>query len=327
MRDARQQRPSARPELDQGRDLPGYFADAVEQVFRKLDLRSSDKNTFPSASHACMLNTNNLNLPPPFFDDDTLHPVEFIREFEKCLLNAGIEFRNCPFSWRNQFRGRAKTWANVFFGNSNSFLEFKNCFLDYFWSAEKQNKVRLALETQRYQYSEGSFSNYFMKWIAKGKFLVPPYSDRMLIATVARHFPPEIACSLISSETVFQALKCLQQADYYYRFDEPNERSENNRSTRFNLRPSSPGPRSGGKDVEQRRDEVRQENFTSREREAFRPRERDNSFSSGRENNSPFNRNIPKRPFSPVNTKAVAFLNEPSIEESHSGNERDPSEI
>lgn len=163
-------------------------------------------------------NVNNFETSkklPVFDDTGTLHPMEFLEVLEYSMISENIPFEIFKFIIRNQFKGTASLWSQAFLHNFTDFESFKLAFMDQFWSETKQLQIKLDLQSQYYKEGQGSLVNYFMKNVAMARYLSPPYSELLLIRTIARHFPPHISATLMGAQCLAEAMERLRQADYY----------------------------------------------------------------------------------------------------------------
>ncbi|XP_044764496.1 uncharacterized protein LOC123321055 [Coccinella septempunctata] len=163
-------------------------------------------------------NVNNFEASkklPVFDDTGTLHPMEFLEVLEYAMISENIPFETFKFIIRNQFRGAASLWSQAFLHTFADFESFKVAFKDQFWSETKQVQVKIDLQSRCYREGQSSLVNYFMKNVAMARYLNPPYSESLLIKTIARHFPPNISATLMGAQCLAEAMERLRQADYY----------------------------------------------------------------------------------------------------------------
>jgi hypothetical protein len=184
------------------------------------------KNTacFPHPNTCGMHNHNNnhqyINAPNfadvlkavPSFGDNNTHPVKFIEELECAVTTHNIPFNRLPTLGQHLFLNDARTWSDAMFDIYPDFHSFKRGFLDQFWGDIIQMQARGRIETG--SFVSGSITNYFLSIIKNAKYLVPAYSDPILITLVARHFPVHISTTLIGTNTIAEALNRLRQAEF-----------------------------------------------------------------------------------------------------------------
>lgn len=154
-------------------------------------------------------------LVPIFDDKGSIHPCDYVSQIEQLLTLYQVPFKPCMIT--DKFKGQARAWANVFLQDFSDFQIFKTAFLEQFWGYPQQLKVKLALESAKYNESTGSLVEHFLKYVEMGRHLQPPYTETILITTIARHYPPHISCCLVGAVNMSEALERLRQADYYYR--------------------------------------------------------------------------------------------------------------
>lgn len=193
---------------------------------------SSNSNCSNLNTNANAINANNFGLnanltmiPPtlditkfvPVFDGTTVHPVIFLNRLEQVMLTYNLSFDSVPFWGQTLFKGEGKIWSDAIMFSVPDWNTFKSLFLDYFWNSEKQCETRSQIETGRYKASDGTYCSYFLKMVAKARFLQPAYEECMLISIIARHFPATVASSLIGATYFNEALQRLRQAEFIMR--------------------------------------------------------------------------------------------------------------
>lgn len=185
----------------------------------KMKTSARDKNHLDVESCSTSEVSKNLlefaKLVPIFDEKGNIHPVDYITQIEQLLSLLQVPFK--PYVLIDKFRGRSRSWANVFLLNFSDFSLFKNAFLEQFWGHPQQLKFKLALESAKYNEYSGSLVEHFLKYVEMGRHLQPPYTETILITTIARHYPPHVSSCLIGAQNITDALERLRQADYYYR--------------------------------------------------------------------------------------------------------------
>lgn len=223
----------------------------VDQVLEKMQLlgMANDPNNQSNASIRAVRARPNIDeylqevkissRLPVFNDDGTLHPIDFVNQVEQEFRVLGMSFENFQYTLSEKFGNKARVWSQALLFSFRSFQDFKTAFVQHFWSETKQLDIKLELQATKYTEREGSLVNHFMKYIAMARHIDPPYSESMLIATIARHYPPNVSSVLIGACNIEQALERLRQADRYFRRDESsflNNVYGNCREERINFR-------------------------------------------------------------------------------------------
>lgn len=150
----------------------------------------------------------------PMFDNQNIHPVEFLEHIEHIYHQGNMSFDNFRFLITNNFKGEASLWRQAFLHTFENFQDFKAAFLNHFWSESTQLQVKLRLQAARY--NEGSLTNHFMKCVNMAKHLSQPFPELFLIKTIAQGFPPNVSSILIGTQDLGSAMERLRQADYYF---------------------------------------------------------------------------------------------------------------
>lgn len=181
---------------------------------------------------------------PKFKNDSSLHPMDFLQNLENIINVRSIVFSDLRCLIGNSFEGDAKIWFDAHTYTFLNYDHFRSAFIEQFWGDMTQLQFRLKLDTGRY--TEGSFVNHFNFYVCLARHLNPPLSAKLLIATIARHFPPNIASTLIGANSLNEALEKLRQADYYFSSSNNTYLSENKKpifikNDSFRVRPGDGG--------------------------------------------------------------------------------------
>lgn len=167
------------------------------------------------------------NLIPKFDNEGAVQPLDFLEHLESSINFRRVSFISVKIILSKCFSKSAKLWWEAFSGTFNSYDQFRNDFISYFWNNSRQRKIKSQLETD--QYKEGLFVDHFNHWVSMSKHLQPPYTPAELIDVIAPHFPPTIASCLLGCNNFSEAVKRLKHADDYF----------NNKSSMFKGNESS----------------------------------------------------------------------------------------
>lgn len=138
---------------------------------------------------------------PKFEDKPEENPKRFIAEFEEF---ARIRKFNdeVKMMWFKKCLGTmVRSWYDAIGSTANNFSAVKECFLQRYWSSERQ------MEVIRKIYMPGDYANanmtreqYLIQVVNDNKFLDNPLTERSLILAVSRQFGDIMAQQVIMSD-------------------------------------------------------------------------------------------------------------------------------
>lgn len=204
------------------------IADIVTQVVTNLHSKNVsisektiDRNLVETVKSLEGLNKNVSILEathklPVFDNSGNLHPVDFIEQLEDFYDLQNVSFdRFKKYVLINHFQGTALLWFQACMLTFDNFKNFKDGFINHFWSENIQDEVKSKLKESTFLEHQGSVVEHFMRLIATARHLQPEMSERALIKKVASNFPAHLYSVLVHSNTLSEALDILRQHDYY----------------------------------------------------------------------------------------------------------------
>lgn len=219
--------------------LPMYITENFEQIINRVitavmhRLPANNPNTSSNSNLSNSQNNQNLEkncnvinssdtlsnfeaikVLPVFDNEGPLHPVDFLLQLETNFNIHNIPYDKFKYRCNDLFKNSAKLWANAILHKFKNYSEFKVAFLEHFWGPHQQHAVSTKIESDTY--TEGSsIVDFFTYHVGLAKHLQPPYSDDLLIATIARNLPPHVSTMLVGATDIKQALDRLRLAEYY----------------------------------------------------------------------------------------------------------------
>ena len=121
------------------------------------------------------------------FDGEDSFPMEFLKELKE-LQETYYPAENTR--WLNRhLTGEVAIWWCTVRGQVNTFQEFEEIFVEKYWGATQQERIRDQLEYGRFN-QNGSLSmiQYMERFVLQCRQLIPILSDRHLIKKLARHY-------------------------------------------------------------------------------------------------------------------------------------------
>lgn len=170
------------------------------------------------------IDTKNM---PTFNGTSSLNPKEYIKRLETWLEDQQIQPNEYTNWAKRSLRGQAKLWDEIFCENTRTYHNWKQEFLQKYWSRDRQQQALMDIYNGRYIQSEYTeMSTYFLKILKQIKE-IDLISINEGIAVVINHFPVNVARILISlnprtPENIYEVLE---------QFDELENKNRQNRNS------------------------------------------------------------------------------------------------
>ncbi|XP_050505427.1 fibronectin-binding protein PlpA-like [Diabrotica virgifera virgifera] len=117
-----------------------------------------------------------------------LHPVPFINSLKKKIQHIG-NFETAKETIRNHLKNEASLWFDCKEEEFDSWQQFEQKFLNYFWGKVQQLEINKELQNGKYNDRIGiSERTYALQIYYNAKHLQYNYSSEQLVELIARHF-------------------------------------------------------------------------------------------------------------------------------------------
>jgi hypothetical protein len=187
-------------------------------------------NDYPPVSS--FLSTTEL--PLPVFDDCAeTNPVYHLRQLDEFMKLKSIpRALQLTVAYRSIVRHMSKQWLETISRNIQDYDEFKQVFLNTFWSTARQSLVRCNLYQGKYNRSANlSLSGYFLKYATMASYLDPRPSDVEIVEAIRYHYPIGIQRAMLSGQlkTIGETLDLLKRVEIMETsegFQRPNNQSQ-----------------------------------------------------------------------------------------------------
>ena len=231
---------------------------AAEQNSSEYHMLS--RNVIPQEQQEGLQNFsfNEVKLPR-FSGSETDHPLRYLKELEQFFILRGVPERLKISILKNSLTSNALWWSELQLTPHTTYREFKDMFIQHFWSNSRQNSVRLEIVNGKYDSRKhGSYVDYFIMMNEKAKHLQPEFQQSELFSSLARHFPSDIRAALVvtrpkDAKEMLQLLRDLQPAvnSKSRAVDNPQSESQSVNKTESNKFPGeraqiSPQSQTGG---------------------------------------------------------------------------------
>lgn len=173
---------------------------------------------------------------PIFNDADLTSPLVFLKE-----LDEYFDLKLIPQQYKIMvigrcLRKRARSWYDITIKPGCSYEEFRQQFLQYYWSAGIQLKARMSLYTEKYiQKPHETLTDYIMKKVRFARMLQPPIPDLEILNLLLQQVPISVRNVLLVAKlnSVNEALEVLSNMELYG-FSEPAQSDEREEAPRNN---------------------------------------------------------------------------------------------
>lgn len=195
-----------------------------EQSMKRIEASMSLRNS--TNSMESLISTEPRNdrpvyvSPPPaiprFKGDGSKHPVKFIEELETYIRKLEIPYNKQLDTVYDALSGNAEDWSTIYKLSWMNFGDFKEDFLDSYWSDIEQNKVRHQISSHKWiTNNRYSMENHFAKYVGLARLLTKPIPEDVLLSEIMRHFPKHIQSlwMLKENRTIAKAAQFLRHQD------------------------------------------------------------------------------------------------------------------
>ncbi|XP_050515563.1 uncharacterized protein LOC126890563 isoform X1 [Diabrotica virgifera virgifera] len=197
-----------------------------------------------------------------------LHPVPFINSLKKKIQHIG-NFETAKETIRNHLKNEASLWFDCKEEEFDSWQEFEQKFLNYFWGKVQQLEINKELQNGKYNDRMGiSERTYALQIYYNAKHLQYNYSSEQLVELIARHFE-----ETLEDHITLQNYKDIDSLCQFLQIRELRLRERKSRRSREDYRP---------RETQEYRD--RNENRRDDTRRDFNPRRENENRDNGRGN-------------------------------------------
>ncbi|XP_049844034.1 uncharacterized protein LOC126295500 [Schistocerca gregaria] len=154
-------------------------------------------------------------------DKHKVHPTVFIRSFDGVFPRSWSEVDKIRHG-TNLMRGRAAKWGAAMKRRCLTFEQFKQAFLDEFWSENEQQSLRReGCNPETYDPKKETLRQYFERYLDKTLYWSKPADLPAIIDTLKSHlhFPYRGKLIGVADNDVKTFLNFLDQMDVVYRGD------------------------------------------------------------------------------------------------------------
>ncbi|XP_043465743.1 uncharacterized protein LOC122500712 [Leptopilina heterotoma] len=194
---------------------------------KKVIDNSINSNFQMSRVHSYESHFTRIDIRMPRFENEKKqNPVEFLQKIENYFRVKGVFGFTRLIVLGESLEGRARGWFEAI--SVESFDDFKEMFLQEFFSIPIQVRLKTQWSSRKYTSQEGLLVEYLEKQTKDARFIIPRLSEYEIHYTIAQQFPDRVRTALISVDYhSFQSMHhALSQLDLIYA-DRPNHQYRN----------------------------------------------------------------------------------------------------
>lgn len=152
---------------------------------------------------------------PKFKNNKDKHPYKFLEDLEIYFKKMNIKEEEKLDVLRECMQETASDWFSIYKLCWETYEDFRQDFLEYFWSEAEQNQLRQQINTTVWKNGEVSMANHFAHYIGLAKTLKEPWPENLLIDQVMHHFPKYIQSmwTLVPNKNFKTATEFLRHQD------------------------------------------------------------------------------------------------------------------
>ncbi|KAF0716362.1 AP2/ERF domain-containing protein PFD0985w-like [Aphis craccivora] len=237
---------------------------------------------------------SNIEISKPTFygNHKDQHPIDFLQNLEEYFKVKQMNREEKLIIIRDCLKNAANNWFATIKFQIRNYSEFRDAFIDEFWSREIQIQTwSNCLNTSQVP-NNITYREHFSQWSSRLRHLqVPQLSEEEIVKNIASHYPGYIRAILISlpEKTIINAMKVLSTEENRREKTEPPivDSNTNNQSQRNNNW-NSQNSRSNGQNNDWRnnqQDNNHQHNNTSSNQRSTRNNQPQNNRWNNRQEN------------------------------------------
>lgn len=164
----------------------------MNQHQEQLRRRVSEIETHPTGRIV-----TNDSIKEVTFDGRDGYPIEFLKELKEI---KELYYETDDVKWVGRhLTDQAVTWRRIIKNDITTFESFEERFMEKFWGAHVQEKIRDRLEYGKFPPNQRCTAvQYMERQILQARQLIPPISDHHLIKKLARHYTKEVEIAVLT---------------------------------------------------------------------------------------------------------------------------------
>lgn len=128
-----------------------------------------------------------------FRDDAATHPVDFLESMDYVFRRQNVPPQFWVRTAIENMEGAPRQWGMAFEKKWATYALFEKAFKDTYWSAQRQAKLKGALQNSSYnKQCDGTMAEFMISWMLKVKHLSPPMGEFEFVNSMTQVFPASV---------------------------------------------------------------------------------------------------------------------------------------
>lgn len=183
----------------------------LKKEIRELDNRNQNNMTHVEEHN---IRNSNIEISKPTFygNQKDQHPIDFLQNLEEYFKIKQISREERLIVIRDCLKNAANNWYSTIKFQIRTYSEFRDAFIDEFWSREIQIQTWSGCLNTSHIPSNTTYREHFSQWASRLRHLqVPQLSEEEIVKNIANHYPGYIRAILVSlpEKSIVNAMKVL----------------------------------------------------------------------------------------------------------------------
>lgn len=183
-----------------------------------------------------------INVNIPKFNEET-NPLEYLEDLNRYFTFKNVREEHKLIVIESIVEGKMKIWYQIARHTIATFGQFRNAFLEEFYSVPIRVRVKNRWASRRYSWKDGSLHSYFQQQLRETRFFDPPLTPYEINFTIIQQLPQRIRAVLATvnfSETnlITQALTQIDSSQEDMTQDRGREVRNQNNAPNYNNNPN-----------------------------------------------------------------------------------------
>ncbi|KAE9532811.1 hypothetical protein AGLY_009892 [Aphis glycines] len=183
----------------------------LKEEIRELDNRNQNNMTRVEEHN---IRNSNIEISKPTFygNQKDQHPIDFLQNLEEYFKIKQISREERLVVIRDCLKNAANNWYSTVKFQIKSYSEFRDAFIDEFWSREIQIQTWSSCLNTSHIPNNTTYREHFSQWASRLRHLqVPQLSEEEIVKNIANHYPGYIRAILVSlpEKSIVNAMRVL----------------------------------------------------------------------------------------------------------------------
>ncbi|XP_060846327.1 uncharacterized protein LOC132925991, partial [Rhopalosiphum padi] len=234
------------------------YDEKIEKLKKEVrEINNKNQNNMTRVEEHNVRNSNIEISKPTFYGNQKdQHPIDFLQNLEEYFKVKQISREERLIVMRDCLKNAANNWYLTIKFQIKNYSEFRDAFIDEFWSREIQIQTWSSCLNTSHVPNNTTYREHFSQWASRLRHLqVPQLSEEEIVRNIASHYPGYLRAILVSlpEKSIFNAMKILSTEEN--RKERPE--TANTENSTSNQPPRNNNWRSSGSERNPRHDQPR----------------------------------------------------------------------